>query len=201
MAEIFGAVAGGMAVCGQLKDLGIWIYEATKRIKNSRRDVLELSDEAVIFAGLCEDFLRTCEDDYRTKKSVRRLFAWLKQTQIALSNLFEKVKVLSQDSEYHYSFQEICIAYWDWFASKNLVKGLRASLRIAGIGISGFSNLMCIRKLNKELQMLRLALTNADSRREMEKKLGMKIEEKMKVVQRAMYVHLRAAISKANFCQ
>jgi hypothetical protein len=190
MAEIFGAVAAGLTICTQLAQLGNAIRKGVKRIKNARKDVLELSDEAVLFAGLCEDFLRTC-DDHREPKSkaftsLDRLVAWLEQPESALSELLEKVKALIRDPKYQYSWQEKCIAKIEWFGSKGAVKRLRASLSIARSSISGYSNLMCIQKLNEELRMLHLATRCDENRRIVQAQLGMTLEKKIDIVERAM---------------
>jgi hypothetical protein len=168
MAEIFGAVAAGLTICTQLAQLGNAIRKGVKRIKNARKDVLELSDEAVLFTSL------------------DRLVAWLEQPESALSELLEKVKALIRDPKYQYSWQEKCIAQIEWFGSKGAVKRLRASLSIARSSISGYSNLMCIQKLNEELRMLHLATRCDENRRIVQAQLGMTLEKKIDIVERAM---------------
>jgi hypothetical protein len=173
MADIFGAAVAGLALLTELTKFGIAIRKATKRIKNSRRDIAELTDETVIFAGLCEDFLRTCANDREAKST-------------GLCELLRKVEAVGPEPKHQYSLQEVLIAKLEWFFSKDAVRRLRGSLTVARASISGFSNLMCIRKLNEELQMLREALSSRASRQKVELKLGMSVEEKIRMVRQAM---------------
>jgi hypothetical protein len=191
MADIFGAAVAGLALLTELTKFGIAIRKATKRIKNSRRDIAELTDETVIFAGLCEDFLRTCANDREAKSSaaassIGPLKAWIKRTSTELCELLRKVEAVGPEPKHQYSLQEVLIAKLEWFFSKDAVRRLRGSLTVARASISGFSNLMCIRKLNEELQMLREALSSRASRQKVELKLGMSVEEKIRMVRQAM---------------
>jgi hypothetical protein len=191
MADIFGAAIGGIALLSQLTKFGIAIRKATKRIKNSRRDIAELTDETVIFAGLCEEFLRTCADDHEAKSSaaassIGPLNAWIKRTSTELRELLRKVEAIGPEPKHQHSLQQTLIAKLEWFFSKDTVRRLRDSLTVARASISGFSNLVCIKKLNEELQMLREALSSRDSRQKVELKLGMSVEEKIRMVRQAM---------------
>jgi hypothetical protein len=190
MAEIFGAVAAGVALCTELTKFGVAIRKAAERIKNSRRDIAELTDETVIFAGLCEEFLRACADNREANSSaalsIRPLSAWIKRTSTGLCELLRKVEAVGPDPRHQYSLQERLIAYLEWCFNKDTVKRLRDFLNVARTSMSGLSNLMCIRKLNEELQMLYAALSNRISRRKVEIKLGMTIEEKIRMVRQAM---------------
>jgi hypothetical protein len=191
MADIFGAAVAGIALLTELTKFGIAIRKATKRIKNSRRDIAELTDETVIFAGLCEEFLRTCADDHEAKSSaaassIGPLNAWIKRTSTGLYELLRKVEAVGPESRDQYSLQETCIAKLEWFFSKDTVRRLRDSLTVARASISGFSNLICIEKLNQELHMLYKALSSRSSRQEAELELGMSIEEKIRMVRQAM---------------
>jgi hypothetical protein len=190
MAEIFGAVAAGVSLCTQLTELGLAIRKATKRIKNSRRDIAELTDETVIFAGLCEEFLRACADDHdaesRAVSWIIPLNAWIKRTSTGLCNLLRKVEAVGPEPKHQYSIQDTLIAYIEWFFSKDTVRRLRDSLTVARASMSGFSNLMCIRKLNEELHMLSAALSNRTSRKDIELRFGMRVEVKIRMVQQAM---------------
>jgi hypothetical protein len=190
MAEIFGAVAAGVALCTELTKLGRAIHKAMKTIKDSRRDIAELTDETVIFAGLCEEFLRACNDDHEGNSSaaasILPLNAWIKRTSTGLCDLLRKVEAVGPEPRHQYSLQETLISYLEWFFSKNTVRRLRDSLTVARASISGFSNLMCIRKLNEELHMLNAALSNRISLQEVELRLGMSVEEKIRMVRQAM---------------
>jgi hypothetical protein len=190
MAEVFGAVAAGVALCTELTKLGRAIHKATKRIKNAGRDIAELTDETVIFAGLCEDFLRTCADDHDAESSavssILPLNAWVKRTSTGLCDLLRKVEAIGPEPMHQYSIQNTLIAHIEWFFSKETVRRLRDSLTVARASMSGFSNLMCIRKLNEELHMLGAALSNRTSRKDIELRFGMSVEEKIRMVKQAM---------------
>jgi len=188
--EIFGAVVGGITLCAQLSRLGNDVREAINRIKNSRRDVLALSDEAVIFAGLSTEFLRLCNEDHAANKdlvsSIYRLKNWIKRTNRGITQLLKKVGALLPDSRSKRSLEERCIARLEWFGSKKSVESLRALMSMARTSIDGFSNLIYIRKLKEELDVLKLALTNARDRKIIEERFGIALEEKIKMVQQSM---------------
>jgi hypothetical protein len=188
--EIFGAIAGGFALCNQLAKLGIAVREAIQRINNSGRDALDLSDEAVIFAGLCTQFLQVCDEDHNKDKAIHnslyRLIGWLKKLEIGLDEVLQKAGALLPDSTNKRSLENRWIARLEWFGSKKEVESLRASMSIARTSIDGFSNLICIRKLNEELKMLKLALIDAKLRESLEKRYGMTLNEKIGRVRQSM---------------
>jgi cell division protein ZapA (FtsZ GTPase activity inhibitor) len=187
MAEIFGAVVAGFAVCHELSRLAKFIHEANKTIQNSRKDIAELSDETVIFAGLYGTFLQSCEDNpeacQKTASSLQRLKSWADSTIHDLKNILSKVDILRLNKDYRYSFNETLRAELKWFFSKNAVTLLRTSLSVARQSIEGFSNLMCLGKLNEELKVLRSALRSASKRQAVEQRLGMSLEDKIKSIQ------------------
>jgi hypothetical protein len=190
MAEIFGAAVGGVALCATLVDIGLAIHKATKRIKNTRQDVAELTNETMIFAGLCDEFFRTCVDDQEAMRgaasSILALKAWIEKTSTELLALLQKVEAVGPAARFRHSLQDTLIAYLEWLSSKDTVKRLRNSLTVARASIDGFSNLMCIRKLNEELRVLYAILANETDRRKAELELGMKLEEKIQMVQQRM---------------
>lgn len=51
MAEIFGAVAAGIAICHEITRLAKEIHKVAKNIKNAPKDLGTLTDETVIFTG------------------------------------------------------------------------------------------------------------------------------------------------------
>ncbi|KAH4291170.1 hypothetical protein HBH64_079690 [Parastagonospora nodorum] len=191
--EIFGAIAGGFALCNQLAKLGIAVREAIQRINNSGRDALDLSDEAVIFAGLCTQFLQVCDEDHNANKaihsSVYRLISWMKKLKIGLDEVLQKVAALLPNSTSNRSLEERWIARIKWFGSKKEVEILRASMSIARTSIDGFSNLICIQKLNRELRMLELAITDTRLRKDIEKKFCMTLNEKIGRVRQSINLH------------
>lgn len=194
MAEIFGAVAAGFDLCTQLTHFGIAIHKATRDIKNSRRDIVKLADETILFASSSKDFLRSCADNYQAMgsaiSSIRPLTIWTKKKEKGLSKLLQNVKTLQSNSKDRPSLQNVLIAYLKWYFSKKEVKCLRVSVNIATASMNGYSNLICIRKLEEELRLLRRALEDAASRRGIEEKLAMSIDDKVKLIEESMYVSL-----------
>jgi hypothetical protein len=190
MAEIFGAVAAGIALCSQLTTIAVAIRKATKEVKNARKDIAKLSDETVIFANLCEGFLNVCADDPTTKRggafSIGPLYLWIKRTIVEQGRLLRKVEALIPDDEYRYSFRETLVAHREWFFNKSKVKSLRTSLTIARESMNGFTNLMYIRKLNEELQYLKTALRDASLRQSIEERFKTTLETKIRSVENAM---------------
>ncbi|KAF1842231.1 uncharacterized protein K460DRAFT_409648 [Cucurbitaria berberidis CBS 394.84] len=187
MAEIFGAVAAGIALSSQLIRIGRSIQKATKRVRHARRDVSDLANETIIFAGLYQTFLRTCADDLEkctsTKSSIGRLASWAKSTIDNLHKLLDKVQAVGSNHRYRYSISDTFAAHFEWFFSKSSVGALRASLSVARECMSGFSNLVCIKKLDVELEYLRAALKDTRVRQELEGRYGMQIEDKIIMVE------------------
>lgn len=190
MAEIFGAVAAGITVCHELSRLAKVIREATKTIQNSRKDIAELSDETVIFTGLYGAFLQTCEDDpkacQKTVSSLRRLKSWANSTIHGLQKILDKVAILRLDRQVRYSITDTLRAELKWLFGRKAVMLLRTSLSVARQSIEGFSNLMCLGKLNEQLDMLRIALKSASKRQAVEQKFGMSVEDKIESLQQRM---------------
>jgi hypothetical protein len=192
MAEIFGAVAASIAVCGQLIKVGRSIQKAATKIRHARRDIADLADETIIFAGMYQRFLRACAEDLgeqdSTLPAVERLKYWTQATIDDLRELLRKVRALGSHPRYRASLPETVAAHVKWFFSKRSVDGLRVSLSVARESMNGFSNLMCISRLDMELKMLRAALRNEKERRVIEEKLGMTLEDKIRLSQQEMYV-------------
>lgn len=192
MAEVFGAVVGGIALCSQLANCAIAINKAVKRIKNARRDIVELSDETAIFAGISADFFKTFEDECDTNEglasSVTALKEWVRATLDGLHDVLQKAQALRRDPKNPVSFQDRLIAKLEWFFSKGFVKRLRVALDVANLSIVGASNLMCIRKLNEQLQILKDALQDDKERRKVEQSLGATVEEKIQSINQELYV-------------
>ena len=189
MAEYFGAAAASIALLTQLTQCGVQIHKAIKKIKRSRTDIAELADETIIFAGLCDDFLRTRNGERkvstRGNSSMESLDAWIKKTLKGLQEVLQTVEGLRKRRS-RTSLEKRLIAYLEWFFSASLVKRLRENMSVATDSVQGFSTLICIQKLNEELQMLRVALTRPSRRKEIEEELGMSIEDKINILQQAV---------------
>lgn len=63
---------------------------------------------------------------------------------------------------------------------------LRTSLAIASQTISGFLNILCIRRLEEELSLLNSILNNPEQRSKIKAKFGVSLEEKIHCIQNKM---------------
>jgi hypothetical protein len=187
MAEIFGAVVASVTVCHELSRLANKIRKVTKKIQNAPLDIATLSDEMDIFTGQYETFLQVCEDNpdacTRAAPSIKLLESWTNSTIKSLHTLLEEVDALRLDTNYRYSISYTVAAHLKWLFSTNSVNVLRASLSVARQNINGFSNLMCFEQLIEELRMFRSALKNEREREIFERKLGMKLEDKIQLIE------------------
>ncbi|KAF1932706.1 uncharacterized protein M421DRAFT_399130 [Didymella exigua CBS 183.55] len=159
---------------------------STIRIKNSRRDIEELASETIIFAGLYKKFLRACDDDrdaYTTDAlAVRSLITWATRTADSLRQLLRKVEALYPQSKSSSKLEKKAISHIVWLGSKSAVKALRDSLSVARESINGFSNLMCLKKLKKQIKSLKSALHDRNKRLECEAELGTTLEAKIREI-------------------
>lgn len=195
MAEVLGAVAAGVALGSELVRIARSIQKVTKRIQHARRDVADLTKEAIIFAGLYQKFLHTCADDLKDRAknntSMMHLISWTRATLRGLRNLLKKVRPLQSNPKCYYSLSETLSAQWTWLFSARRVEGLRASLSVARECINAISNLICINKLDIELKLLKAALrSDRERRRVLEKELGMSLEDKIRMLEQERWVHL-----------
>jgi hypothetical protein len=190
MAEIFGAIAAGITIGGDLIKLGRYIQEAIKRIKNSRKDIEKLASEAIIFAGMYRRFLRACKDDQDANGidflAVQSLIIWAETTTDSLNELLLKVKALYPQSKSRSALEEKAIAHVVWFRSTRTVRGLRDCLSVARESINGFTHLMYLKKIKDEIEMLRGALHDRNRRREWEAKLGTRLETRIRELDQEM---------------
>jgi hypothetical protein len=180
MAEIAGAIIGGMGICHQLFQLGRKIQKAVKTIKNSRRDIEALAKETIIFADLYQKFSIACdESDENASNSVAmvELDAWAQSCIRGLEKLLDKVDVLLSRGKSSRSIEETLIAHLEWLFNKNTVKALRASLSVARESINGVSTLMCLNKLDAMIQNFREASKDRKLRRDLEEKYRVPLEK------------------------
>jgi hypothetical protein len=190
MAEIFGAVAAGIAIGSKLIQLGCAIQRSIERIKNSRKDIEDLANETIIFAGLYQKFLRACDDDRHAKTTdapaVIPLIDWAEGTLKKLNKLLRKVESLYPQTKVRTKLEDTCIARIVWFGSTRKVQALRNSLSVARESIHGFSNLMCLEKLKDQLKLLKEALRDRNKCREPEERLGVKLEDSIRKIEQEM---------------
>jgi hypothetical protein len=191
MAEIAGAIIGGMGICNQLFQLGREIQKAVKTIKNSRRDIGELAKETIIFADLYQRFSGVCEesdDNANGSIAVVELDAWAQTCIDGLKEMLRKVEVLLSRDRSSRSIEEKLIAYLQWLFSKSTVKALRASLSVARESINGFSTLMHLNKLDTLIKRLREAFRDQELRRDLERKFHVPLEEAVRKLEQSRLV-------------
>jgi hypothetical protein len=188
MAEIFGAVAAGIAVCHEMTRLAKAIHKVAKNVKNAPKDIGTLTDETVIFTGLYGDFLETYEKGSGVQKSV-----WIESLKVCAENVIRRLRkilcegdALRLDADYRYSLKDTWKANWNWLIRRDVVTHLRTSLAIASQTISGFLNILCIRRLDEELSLLHSILNNPEQRSKIEAKFGVSLEEKIHCIQDKM---------------
>lgn len=190
MADIFGAIAAGLAIGGELIHLGRNIQKAIKRIKNSRKDIEKLSSEVIIFSSLYKRFLRACKDDQDANGvdsvAIRSLMTWAEKTAGSLDQLLQNVKALYPISKSRSEFEEKAIAHVVWFRSTRTVKALRDSLSVARESVNGFTHLMYLKQIKTEIKMLRRALHDRDERRKLEAQLGTQLEARIRELDEEM---------------
>jgi hypothetical protein len=180
MAEIAGAIIGGMGICNQLFQLGREIQKAVKTIKNSRRDIEELANETIIFADLYQKFSSVCnesDDNASSSVAIAELNAWARSCIHGLEDLLDKVDVLLCEDKSSHFLEERLIAHLQWLFSKSTVKALRASLSVARESINGIGTLMHLNKLDAWIKKLKEYLKDRELRRDLEKKLRVPLEE------------------------
>ena len=190
MAELFGVIAAGITVGGELIKFGRAIQKSIKRIKNARKDAEGLASETIIFAGVYQRFLRTCNDESNisTTDALARhhLITWAQGTAMSLATLLEKVEALRPHSKARFGFEDKAIAHLIWHGSANTIKALRVSLRIARESINCFSNLMRLEQLKRLLETIKEALNGTSKRRDLEMKLGVALEAKFHDINQEM---------------
>ncbi|KAF3042329.1 hypothetical protein E8E12_002007 [Didymella heteroderae] len=191
MAEIFGAVAAGIAVGSELIRLGCAIQRSIERIKNSRKDVEDLATETIIFAGLYQKFLRACGKDRHVGTTdvpaVLPLIKWAEETLAKLKKLLRKVEGLYPQMKPRTKWEDTFIALIVWFGSSSKVQALRNSLSVARESIIGFTNLMCLDELKIQVKLLKEALRDRNKRRELEDRLGVTLEDRIREINQEIH--------------
>lgn len=188
MAEIFGAVAAGIAICHEITRLAKEIHKVAKNIKNAPKDLGTLTDETVIFTGLYGDFLETCERNTKSQKAV-----WMKHLEAYANNLIQRLEAiltegdaLRVDIDYRHPLKDTLKAHWNWLMRRNVVTHLRTTLAIVSQTITGFLNIICIQRLDEELGLLRNILNNPEKRTQIESELGVSLEDKIRCIENKM---------------
>jgi hypothetical protein len=191
MAEIAGAIIGGMGICNQLFQLGREIQKAVKTIKNSRGDIGQLANESIIFADLYQRFLIACKesnDNASSSEAIVELKAWAKSCIRGLRKLLDKVDVLRFEDRSSRSIEETLIAHLEWLFSKSTVKALRASLSVARESMNGVSTLMHLKKLDAVIKMFKEASKDRELRRDLENELHVSLEEAIHEIEETQLV-------------
>jgi hypothetical protein len=184
MAEIFGAVAAGVALTTELLRLCRSLHKLVVQIRNAPRELSKLADEMRLFTDIYSVFYKACDYDTAGKSnirsSIRYLVAWTEDAIRGFKELLGKVGLLIDGSTS--SVAQRCAARIKWHFNGKEVKCTRASLSVARQSISALSNIRIIGKIDEEIQMLQEALLQGNRR--IEKKLGMSVEQRLKALKR-----------------
>lgn len=193
MAEIFGAVAAGIAVGSGLIEFGRKLQRSIERIKDSRQDSQDLATETIMFADLYQKFLRACREDRHRRTidalAVRPLIKWAEETLAKLNKLLRKVEGLYSPYKPNTKWEDTAISRIVWLRSARKVQTLRDSLSVARGSVQGFTSLMCLDKLKELLKLLENAVRNPNERRKLEEQLGVPLEDKICEVKNEMYCY------------
>lgn len=174
-------------IASQLIQLGRGIQKLIKKIKNARPDIESLADETIIFAGLYKRFMSECDKDAdaftKDKLAVRPLISWAERTANELQKLLNQVKARYPRSKIRSGAEGGVIDVLVWVRKESKVKALRASLSVARESIHGFTNLMCLKRLNVQIGVMIAALQNPIERHELERELGTTLERRIEELQ------------------
>jgi hypothetical protein len=94
MAEIFGAVAAGIAICHEMTRLAKKIHKVAKNVKNAPKDIGTLTDETVIFTGLYGDFLEMYEKGSAVDKS-----NWIESLKVCAENVIRRLRKILYEGD------------------------------------------------------------------------------------------------------
>jgi hypothetical protein len=185
MADIFGAVAAGVALTTELSRLCRSLHKLVIQIRNAPRELSKLSEEMRLFTDIYSVFCRACYYDASRNSNIespiRHLVAWTEDAIHGFNKLLEKVGLLIDGSTS--SVAQRFAARMKWYFNEKEVKCTRASLSVARQSISALSNIRNIGKIDEEIQMLKEAILQGN-RRIVEKELGMSVEQRLKVLTR-----------------
>jgi hypothetical protein len=186
MAEVFGAVAAGIAVSTTLIKLGRSLHKTINKIRYARGEIEKLVAELEIFSGLYSQFMNVCvlepEAKYRDATPTRRLEAWTKEAIHAIRKLLKRVRGMAGES-----MVGKVAAHVKWFFSEHEVKCLRLSLCVARESMNGFTTIRAIEKLDEQMAALRAAIVQGH-RQTLEKQLGITIEVRIKILEKMRLV-------------
>jgi hypothetical protein len=185
MAEIFGAVAAGVALTTELSRLCRSLHKLVIQIRNAPRELSNLADEMRLFMDIYSEFYRACSYDTARKSNIGspiiHLVAWTKAAIHGFKELLGEVGLLIDGSTS--SVAKRWVARIKWYINEKEVKCTRASLSVARQSISALSNIRIIGKIDEEIQMLKEAILQGN-RRIIEKKLGMSVEQRLQLLKR-----------------
>ncbi|KAF1365582.1 hypothetical protein EJ07DRAFT_151065 [Lizonia empirigonia] len=174
-------------IASELIRLGCGVQKLIKKVKNARPEVEKLANETILFVGLYKRFMRACNDDTdaftKDQSAMRPLILWAERTANELEKLLDQVKALYPQSKIRWGFEDDAIARVVWINKQSQVKALRASLSVARESIHGFTNLMCLKKVNDQIGLMMAALRNPNKRHVLERKLGTTLERKIEELQ------------------
>jgi hypothetical protein len=98
-------------------------------------------------------------------------------------NLLHRVQAVGRDPGCEHSTIDVITAHYRWIMSKSTLRYLRASLNVARQSMVAFTNIRVLGKLNEELAYLQSALASSTERQSIELRHGVKLEERIQIVQ------------------
>jgi hypothetical protein len=185
MAEIFGAVAAGVALTTELSRLCRSLHKLVIQIRNAPRELSKLADEMRLFRDVCSEFYRACYHDTahnsNIESPIRHLVAWTQDAIRGFNEILGQVGLLIDGSTS--SVAQRFAARIKWYFNEKEVKCTRASLSVARQSISALSNIRIIGKIDEEIHMLREAILQGN-REIVEEKLGMPVKQRLQLLMR-----------------
>ncbi|KAF2193360.1 hypothetical protein K469DRAFT_234751 [Zopfia rhizophila CBS 207.26] len=179
MAELFGVAAAAITLVPVFIKFSRSLRRCVKTIIYAKKEILDLSQEAFVFASILAEFAELAEKDHgsaRTVRDLEKLIKWSRYALKGLRVLLRKVRCLSFNSGA--STIAIILAHKDWLLNRRFVKSFRASLCAAREYMALSLHLRIIKKLDEELGLLNKILARGDSLTREQKIMFQRLKQK-----------------------
>ncbi|CAN9174367.1 unnamed protein product [Alternaria alternata] len=167
------------------------LRKIVESIKYAKRELRDLEEEVDLFAGIFDSFLDACDEASLETEGAsiikRHLRSWTEKVMEGFENLLERVQAVGRDPRYEHSTIEVITAHYRWIMSKSTLRYLRACLNVARQSMIAFTNIRVLGKLNEELAYLQSALTSTAERQSIELRHGVRLEDRIQIVQMKTY--------------